>query len=170
MDIHLDLDIRAGASRVWDVLGHRFMAVADWAAPISQSCPIGEAPPAPGVVRECHTVGIGPVAPGRVRERLTAFDNERRTLSYEAAGGMPGFVAGAVNRWSVAELGPGRSQVRMHATFTLRGAMRLLTPLMRWQMRREARLVLLDLKHFIEHGTPHPRKIAAIAAHRTNGA
>lgn len=164
MDIQLHLDIDAGASQVWEVLGHRFMSVGEWAAPISHSCAIGDSPPAPGVERECHTVGMGPVAPGTVRERLTAFDAKLRTLSYEAAGGMPSFIAGAVNRWSVDESGPHRSQVRMHATFTVRGPIRLFTPLIRWQMRREARLVLLDLKHYVEHGTPHPRKVATMSA------
>lgn len=164
MEIDITLDVDASASRVWELVGHQFMHVGEWAAPISHSCPIGDSRPAPGVERECHTVGMGPVAAGKVRERLTAFDTNSRTLSYEAAAGMPGFVASAVNRWNVSELGPDRSQVRMHATFTLRGIMRLFAPLMRWQMRREGRLVLQDLKHFVEHGTPHPRKAAAIAA------
>lgn len=169
MDIHLLLDVDASAAQVWEVLGNRFMHVGEWAAPISHSCPIGESRPAPGVERECHTVGFGPVPPGKVRERLTAFDPDAMHLRYEAMAGLPGFVAGAVNRWSVADLGAGRSQLRMHATFTLRGPMRLLAPLMRWQMRREARLVLLDLKHFVEHAAPHPRKAAAIAPRLAGG-
>lgn len=163
MEIHIHQDIESAASRVWQVVGDRFMHVGEWAGPVSHSCPVGSETPAIGIERECHTVGVGPVPPGKLRERLTAFDSESMSLAYEASAGMPGFVASATNRWSVVAVGAGRSRLLMHATFRLRGAMRLLKPLVRWRMRREARLVLNDLKHYVEHGTPHPRKSAVPA-------
>lgn len=158
MDIRLHTDIDAPPNQVWDILGERFMHVGEWAAPISHSCAVSESRPSSGAVRECRTVGIGPIPPGRVRERLTAFDPTSRSLAYEAAAGLPGFIVSAVNRWSIEPQAAERSRVHMHASFVLRGFARAMSPLMRWQMTREGRQVLGDLKYFAEHGRPHPRK------------
>lgn len=159
MDIQLHIDIAAAADKVWVTLGERFMLVGEWAAPISQSCAIGGGAPGVGSVRECHTVGVGPVPPGTVSERLAEFAPERHVLAYEAVSGMPGFVRSADNRWWIEPLDVANCRVHMHATFALAGIATLLTWPMRWQMRREGGRVLEDLKHFVEHGRAHPRKL-----------
>lgn len=158
MDLHSELIIEAPAARVWHALGERFMHVADWAAPILHSCPVGSGEPGVGVTRACTIAPFGPVKAGVVSERLLGFDREAMRFEYEAAGGMPAFIASAVNRWSVTPLDEGRSLVRIHATVRLRGPMVLLGWLLAWQFRSAGAKTAEELKHFVETGQPHPRK------------
>ncbi len=114
--------------------------------------------------RWLRIAGFGPIAPGVIKERLVGFDPEARSLSYEAAEGMPGFIVRAVSRWSVHE-GPGTAcTVRIHASLTLRPAVRLVGPVLRWRMRADTRRVLAEFRHRVETGHPHPVKLAALAS------
>jgi hypothetical protein len=108
--------------------------------------------PAVGRVRTCHVAGFGPIAAGVIKERLIEFDPEARSLSYEAAAGMPWFIAGAVSRWSV-HSGPGSAcTVQIHATLALRRAARPLSPVLRWRLRADTRRALAELRHRVETG------------------
>ncbi|MBL8680486.1 MAG: SRPBCC family protein [Myxococcales bacterium] len=166
MELHNEIVIEAPAERVWRALGERFMHVSEWAAPIEASCPIGEQSPGVGVTRACTIAPFGPFDAGIVKERLTRFDADAMAFEYEALEGMPRFIERAVNRWSVESIDAHRSRVRIHATVSLRGAMRLFGWLFAWQMRSAGSLVAEELKHFVETGQPHPRKQAALSARR----
>jgi uncharacterized protein YndB with AHSA1/START domain len=161
MDLRNEIIIEAPAERVWQALGERFMHVSDWAAPITASCPIGAADPGVGVARSCSIAPFGPVKAGVVKERLTRFDREAMAFEYEAIEGMPSFVGHAVNRWSVAHVHDRRSQLRIHATLTLRGPMALLGCVIKWQLESGGAKVAEELKYFVENGQPHPRKLAS---------
>ncbi len=160
MEMRAELVISAPAEDAWAVVGERFGEIGEWASAITKSVMDGQ--PGAGQVRTCHVAGFGPVAPGVIKEWLTDFDPEARSLSYEAAEGMPRFIARAVSRWSV-HAGPGRScTVRIDATLTLRPAARPLGPVLRWRMRADTRRALAELRHRIETGRPHPAKAAAL--------
>lgn len=122
MKIHAELALSAPAEDTWAVVGERFGEIGDWASPITRSAMDG--PPAAGRVRTCHVAGFGPVPPGVITERLLRFDPQTMTLSYEAVGGMPGFIRRAVSHWSVHQTQDGGSAVRISAPVTLRPAAR----------------------------------------------
>jgi len=160
MELVAEVDIDAPAREAWMVLGERFAHIGEWATPITTSSLQGE--PCVGAVRICQIARFGPVAPGTIHERLTAFDPATMSFEYESIQGMPAFIQRAVNRWSVHARGDGLSTVRSHATLELRGPIRLLGFLLAWRMRAGGRRVLDELKHQIEHGRPHPRKLARL--------
>lgn len=154
MEMRAELVIDAPAGDAWAVVGERFGEIGQWASAITES--VMDDPPAVGQVRTCQIAGFGPIPAGVIAERLTGFDPEARSLSYEAVAGMPWFVIGAVSRWSVDE-GPGSAcTVRIHATLTLRLAARPLSPVLRWRMRADTRRVLAELRHRVEAGLPDP--------------
>jgi hypothetical protein len=161
MELRNAIIIEAPAERVWQALGERFMHVSDWAAPITASCPVGTAEPGVGVTRSCNIAPFGPVKARVVRERLTRFDRDAMAFEYEALEGMPSFVGRAVNRWSVARVDDRRSQLRIHATLTLRGPMALLGCVIKWRLESGGAKVAEELKYFLENGKPHPRKLAS---------
>ncbi len=164
MELRNEVVIDAPAERVWHTLGERFMHIGEWAAPITSSCPVASSEPGPGAMRSCTTAPFGPVKAGVVKERLTRFDPEAMAFEYEAAGGMPSFVAHAVNRWSVSRVDDRRCRVRIHATLTLRGPMVLFGCVIKWQLQSGGAKVADELKHFVETGRPHPRKVASPGA------
>ena len=85
----------APAQDAWVVVGERFGQISEWASAITQSVIDGQ--PAAGRMRTCQVAGFGPIAAGVITERLTGFDPDARSLSYEAAAGMPRFIAATVS-------------------------------------------------------------------------
>lgn len=166
MELHKEIVVNASAAAAWAILGERYGHIAEWAAPITASSLEGA--PRVGAVRTCHIARFGPVAPGAIKERLIAFDAQAKSFAYEAVAGMPGFIERAVNRWSVHARDETSCIVRTHATLTLRGPLALLGVLLKWKMQADGERVLEELKHWIERGRPHPRKLGTVSAcHQT---
>jgi carbon monoxide dehydrogenase subunit G len=166
----IDLIIAAPAAQVWEVIGHRFDRIGDWATAIHHSTAMpnasaaagGSAPPiaaaalnAPVAGRVCQT-GIRLVP--RVIETLIGYDDANRTLTYQASG-MPTFVTLARNTWTVTAIDAHHSRVSLRARFDTRGLLGLLG---RWailaQTRRTSRHLTEDLRHYVQTGQPSPRK------------
>lgn len=160
MELNGEVIINAPAHAAWAVLGICWGHIGRWAAPITASSLDGE--PCAGAVRTCHIARFGPVPPGIIKERLLAFDSDAMSFAYESIEGMPRFIEGAVNRWSVHALGDGQCVVRSRATVRLRGPMVLLGFLLERSFRANGARVLDELRHRVEHGSPHPRKVAAM--------
>jgi Polyketide cyclase / dehydrase and lipid transport len=165
---HLIVD--APADAVWEVVGHRFDHIGAWATaiPTSSAIPAATAVPpatgspatpatgnAPVAGRVCHTsVRLVP----RVTERIVAYDEANRTLTYQAEQ-HPRFLRTARNHWRVEAIGARRTRISLHATVQPRGVLGWLAYLLlRVQLARVAAQFLQDLRHYLEHGRPSPRK------------
>lgn len=172
--ISKELVLAAPAEAVWQVLGPGFARIGDWATAIPASAPTPAAPipaagtrliDAPVTGRVCST-GLRIVP--EVTETLVAYDDANRTLTYEAAG-MPSFVTTARTTWTVTPLGTHRSTITLNAQFDTRGWIGALAR--RWlllQVGRTSRHLADDLRHYVEHGTPSPRKQRQLRRGRTN--
>jgi hypothetical protein len=145
---------------VWEILGHRFADIGQWATAIDDSHPtVDPTESLPG--RVCQT---GMRAFPAVTERIVAFDETNRTLTYEATG-LPALLGEARNTWRVSPIGEQRAHARFDGVLETRGVVGLLIALpLRLRMRRETRTVLDDLKHYAEHGTPSRSKQRRLAA------
>jgi Polyketide cyclase / dehydrase and lipid transport len=154
MKLSGEVTIEASAERVWEIVGHGFASIGDWATAIEASHQDFAG------ARICET-GL-PGVP-RVAETVVAYDEAERTLTYVATD-VPRFFREARNRWRVSPAGADRSHARFDGVLELRGVVGLLVALpLRLRMRRETRTVLDDLKHYAEHGTPSPRKQRRLA-------
>ncbi len=161
MKIITELDVNASASRAWQVLGEEFGDVAGWSATLASSSLNGTLEV--GAVRTCMGTGFGPFPPGAVTEELTHFDREKRAFTYVGRDGIPSFVRHAENAWSVVDTGGNTCQVRSEATLEVAWWLRPVAFLMPWMMRSDMRKFTEELRHMIEHGTPHPRATDAKA-------
>jgi Polyketide cyclase / dehydrase and lipid transport len=158
VDLRAEVVIDAPAAAAWAVLGERFGQIGEWAAPITSSCLDGEA--MVGATRTCHFAGFGPFKAGTLTERLVEFDPGAMTLAYESVDGMPSFVKSARNRWTVQPRSAASCLVRTHATLELQGPVRLLQFVVRRRLQADGARVLDELRYQVEHGRPHPRKLA----------
>jgi hypothetical protein len=161
MDLRLEVVVNAPARAAWAVLGERFADIGEWATPITASSLEGEL--GRGAVRTCHTTRFGPVPAGTIKERLIEYDPASMSFAYEAVDGMPGFFARLTNHWSVHPLDDKRCLVRTNATVDLRGPAALLGFVLKRKLQTDGARVLDELRHRVEHGQPHPRKVSAMA-------
>ncbi len=162
MELRAEIAISAPPSAAWSVLGRGFGEICRWAAPITASWLEGDV--GPGAVRVCQIARFGPVPGGVIKERLLTFDVEAMSFEYETVSGLPRFFESAVNRWSIHPLDGDRCLVRTHASVRLRGPMALLSPLLKRSFMHSATRVFDELRHHIERGEPHPRKVRSNVA------
>lgn len=156
--------VAASADAVWEVVAHRFDRIGDWATAIPSSTATSDtaAPSlvdAPVAGRVCRT---GLRQAPEVTETVVAYDDTDdtgRTLTYQAAAGMPKFITTARNRWQVTALDSARTEVAFTAQVEVRGLLgRLAWWVLLLRVHRTGRYLLADLKHYVEHGTPSSRK------------
>ena len=159
MKISKQAIVNASADEIWRVIAHEFDRIGSWATavPASREAPHAAAPAGcPVGGRTCQTtMARFP----EVEERIVSYDEQGRTLTYEPERGMPGFVASARTTWQVVAIDDRRSQVSFTATVTTSGlAGPLMALAMRVQMHRAGAHGLDDLRHYVEHKEPSPRK------------
>jgi hypothetical protein len=155
--LHAHVVINAPAAAAWTVVAHQFDRVGEWATaiPVSAATPGPAAAGAPVAGRVCRT-GIRMIP--EVVERIVVYDETARTLTYQAEG-LPAFLGTARNQWRVEAVDDQHTRVRLEATLQVRGVLGWLAYLvLRVQLARTGRRFLQDLKHYVEHREPSPRK------------
>lgn len=171
--------IDAPADRVWDIIAHQFGRIGEWATAI----PCSAAIMAPATVTRNHVLVEAPVAGRvcdtgmravpRVMETIVAYDEDARTLTYQATAGMPAFVTLARNTWQVTPLSNVQALVSYAGELEARGVLGTLAKrLLLARVARDGQYLLEDLRHYAEHGEPSPRKqrdpVAAVGVRPTS--
>jgi len=158
--IDTEITISKPVHAVWEVVGNEFGNAQAWASALTHTEGSGRKLTEQVCEnRICDIQGMG-----RIREKLLDFDPQRHTLKYEVLEGFPFFVERGVNRWTLTAQG-GSTRVQSTAEITTKGLVgRLMAPMMKMQMARLMRQSLEELKHYVETGTPHPRKAKALAS------
>jgi hypothetical protein len=159
---HLTID--APADQVWQVIGPGFARIGDWATtiPASAAIPVPAraaagpvAADAPVTGRTCST---GTRLVPHITETLTHYDQPSRTLTYQADG-LPAFITATRSTWTVTPAGEATCQVTVTGHFQTHGVLGVLGC---WAILAQARLAArhlqADLRHYVKHGTPSPRK------------
>ncbi len=161
MEFETEILIQASAEAAWQVLGEQFGDIAQWSATLRSSSKKGEL--GVGCERTCEGVGFGPFPPGEVTETLTAFDDDAHRFTYKADAGLPWFVKQARNAWSVESVGPNECIVRSKATVELVWFLRPFGSLLPLLLAHDMEHFSDELRHRVETGKPHPRKLAMLS-------
>ena len=155
--------IDAPIEKVWAVLAVDFGGIGKWASGVNHSEGVGQGEGLEGATCSERACKINAIGFSNAKERIIKFDAENHILAYTIYEGVPGFVKNFVNQWTLEQRGAG-------TLVTARSTMRA-TGLMGWMMkgfmRSSTEGVLRkmgeELKHYVEKGEPHPRKVEAIA-------
>lgn len=153
------LDVPATAA--WKVLGEQFGSVGEWASGLRASSLDGDV--RVGALRTCDLRAFGPFPSGRIVEQLLEFDRDTMKFSYAPTSGMPPMIDGARNRWSIEPVGAGRCRVRSHASVELRWWALPFAGFLARGIRTGVDTFVEEMRHRIELGRVHPRKVAASA-------
>jgi len=172
--MHLQLKshmtINASAKKVWRVLAHDFDTIGQWASAIPRSQAIADLPAPEGAQvggRVCATA-----VPGfaDVQETFMYYDEPSMRFGYQATEGRPWFLKRAENHWVVRSLGPHTSLVEARAELDVSLFPALfLAPLLKLHMGRVGVRSFEELKYYVEHDQPHPRKLKTQQKHVQKG-
>jgi Polyketide cyclase / dehydrase and lipid transport len=162
--MHLQLigqvTINAPARNVWHILAREYSSIGRWASAIPQSEAVTDLPPPAGAAvcgRVCSTAMSGFSA---VREQFTYYDEHAMRFGYQATDGRPAFITHAENNWQIRALTPETCVVEARGELDIWLFPGLfLAPLLKLQMDRAAAQLFEELKYYVEHDQPHPRKL-----------
>ncbi|PCJ67440.1 MAG: hypothetical protein COA58_03730 [Bacteroidetes bacterium] len=150
--------INVSADSLWAIL-REFDKVAHWTSALDHSEGVGESKFEGTTCNE----RVCEANKSRLVEKLTQFSDNDRELAYELTEGAPGFVKLATNHWTVHEIGPNQSEVRMDVTMHLSKFMGFfLGGAITKTMTKQILIVLNDLKVYAETGDVSEAKKAQI--------
>ena len=165
MKIVQKIEIASSAAKVWKVLGDDFVSVHEWMAGVDNSVEITEGhrvPNAPTIGRMAEIA----INPGTfMDEKITAYNADDMSLTMNTALIN---VKSPLNRYDteikVRSLGDKKSEV-IWTSWTSKGSIGLLGYLLYFPIKKGLSdgyyRGLEELKHFVETGKPHERKLAA---------
>ena len=158
------ITINASASKVWRVVAHEFDQIGQWSSGIAASTPTTDLPVPDGATvsgRVCLAPGFGADA----TEAFTYYDEQALRFGYRAIGELPWpwLLKRAENNWQVRSLGPDRAKAEFSAEVEVKPFPGLfLIPLIPLFKNVLGTRTLEELKHYVEHDQPHPRKQKAL--------
>lgn len=151
-EIKREITINAPAAEVWKVLADGYENIGDWATMVPKS--EAETDSQGQLCGRVCTSTMGPLT-----ERISSWNEEEKSLSYDLVG-MPSMFKEGGNNWSVKPIGEDRSIVHMHAKARLSSVAGFFMGWMiKSKMKKDTTGLLEDLKYYVEYGTPHPKKI-----------
>ncbi|MDJ0570648.1 MAG: hypothetical protein QNJ53_16605, partial [Pleurocapsa sp. MO_192.B19] len=96
------------------------------------------------------------------KERILQYD-KNQIIRYSLYHGLPGFVTSAENTWTLYEVNSSITQIVGQTEIHVKGIMGFLfRGMMRSNLNRVLAEMAEEVKHYIEHGTPHRQKMKAI--------
>jgi len=174
MKIVRNVTIESTPDQVWEVFAHQFDRAGNWMASVPKSvgAEIGRKwDGAHTAGRVCDlTAGAKPV---QVSEQFLAYDEENKTCTIEVVPTQaPFFMPFRKNVVAVELLedGPGRTLMSWKLTSHVSLHTYLFYPLFMLGLWFFVGQIQEELKHFVETGEPHPRKVKAIEKLRAKGA
>ncbi len=157
--ISRSIDIDVSASELWAKTAEDFGGIDKWIASISD---VTFHPTASGNLLGAERVCVSPF--GETHETMVIYDEAQRHFAYEIEG-LPPLISRAVNNWLITETGDNQSAIEFRVELDLvPNADAEMVATLKAQMGDLLSQVTEELKHYVETGEAHPRKIEAMQA------
>lgn len=154
--IQKEIEISKQIDEVWEVMGKQFAQVHLWSTNFKDSKPGGTVKFTDLDYSERITV----TGRGETIQALDAFDSANHSLAYHITKGAPGIAKHASAVWSLKSTTPNKTTVVLEFNMETKGFVGfLMSPLIKLGIGKSATEIGEDLKHYLENGKPHPRKV-----------
>jgi len=158
MRIQRSIDVNASATDAWALLADGFGDIGAWTTAVDSSNLIGDRVEV-GAERRCGA--SGPLSgDGVVVERVTAFDRDAMTYSYEAVRGLPSFMKSARSTLAVTPLADNRCRIHADGHIAPPWWLVPIGPVISLGVGFAIRKFFRDLQFRLEHGAPRPEVAA----------
>lgn len=157
MNFSKQITVNVPANKVWDITGHDFANIGEWATAVSHSEAIDKLPSvnnSPVGGRLCDTTL------GQVSEEFTSYDEAKKTFSFKGVFDSVMFKS-IVNTTKVTKIDDNTSEVKISPAIELSMLGTIMSPMIKMKLNKTIDELLNDLKYYAEHGKPSPTKIAS---------
>ena len=155
MELHIETEINAPATKVWEILAHQYGNIADWTATLSESR-IVDASDYP----EFEAASTAPVPArettssfAKAVEIITDYSEDKMQLTFDAVG-LPPFMSSAKNTQRVIAKSPNKSVLSFDIRVGLKHIFNLMSPLLQSRFNKTMSGVQRELKLYAETGKP----------------
>jgi len=152
------IEIIAPIQEVWEALAVDYGGIGKWASGVNH---VVESRGSGSTAKRFCSISAAGF--NDTRERIITWEPENHYFEYELYEGLPGFVRYSINKDQLTAKGD-KTIWTSHNVMRVGG---IVGATMKWMMRGQLRKVLQEkgeeLKHFIETGSPHPRKVKIMA-------
>ena len=144
---------------VWEVLGNQFTEPHVWATNFQTSKPGGE--PKLAGLNYLHRATT--TANGENWQELDVFDAANYRLVYHISKGVPPIAKRGVGEWKLTKLNAGQTQLQVNFILETKGLMGLvMSPVVGKKVSQASAGIVEEFAYYLDHGKPHPRKVAAV--------
>lgn len=159
MKVKNEITIEKNAEEVWAIMGKQFDQIHIWASFFKSSKPTGESKFEGINFSARDTV----VESGENTHSLDVFDSKNYVLSYTVTAGAPPFADKAEAEWALEVINDKSCKASISVNMELKDKLpsEKVAEVNRW-LSKSADSMLEELKHFIETGNLHPRKLNTI--------
>lgn len=161
-NVQREITINVSASDLWELVGPGFVEVYKWSSNVDHAEGQGTSP-FEGAVCDERFCDVNVKGFSKISEKLTDYNQEKMSLTYEVRNGMPGFISQAANNWVVVPIDANHSKLVMNGKFVVKGFMgAIMKGPMRKKMSETLETVLNDAKVYAETGEVSIAKAARI--------
>ncbi len=150
--VEKSMRIEVSAEELWEMVGPGFVDVYKWSSNVDHATGKGEGQ-FEGAICDERFCDVNVKGFSKISEKLTNYDEKKRTLTYAVQEGMPKFITLAENIWTVLPNIDGSSKLTMKANFRVKGFMGfMMKGVMKGKMKKTLSTVLNDAKIYAETG------------------
>lgn len=156
VSVEKSIIINAPLDQVWQVTAGDFENIHRWDANVKTARQKGVAHNgAPVGGRVCGLYNGSDIV-----ESIVEYDENRHRFVYAITEGLPGFIESGQNTWTHQVVNPNKTRVTMKTAMNVKGFLgTIMQGPMKSQIGKLLGNVQEELKHFVETGQPHPRKL-----------
>lgn len=158
IEVTQEIKINKSSEEVWEVMGNQFTQVHLWSTNFKESKAGGN--PKLAQLDYLHRVTL--TERGKTVQEMDAYDAQNHSLSYHITEGLPKIAKLAKAVWSLDSISKEQTTANFLFIMETNGLIgTLLKPVFTKKITQSAAEIAEDLKHYVEHNTPHPRKVAS---------
>jgi hypothetical protein len=156
MIVRNEISINKDAREVWQVIGNQFADIHVWASFFKDSKPAGESK-FPGINFSARDTVV---ENGENTHTLDVFDSENHILTYTVTAGAPPFANKAEATWALVKGNNKECRASIDVNMDLKEMVpaEKVAEVRQW-LKFSADNMLGELKHYVETGELHPRKL-----------
>jgi hypothetical protein len=150
--------INVSADKLWEIVGPGFGNVGLWSTTVDHA-DVSGTPEFEGATCSARACDLNAKGFTAINEKITAYNANNKSLSFDIVEGTPGFVTRAYSDWKIEAVTATTSRIKITTTMEMKRFMgSLMGGMIKKTLNENIPLIQSDLKAYAETGKPSKSK------------